>query len=153
MADTQVNRLRKMMGDLPQTVQRFVYIAPVKLKKSEIRHLEAGDLWVLPQRKIDIIVEDKNGRILAEGEYGTYHGSISILINHVHAHSPKLLDSNKYKFCLGSFVKRDLARGEIVPLKLEDDHSVHLCKSRRILAYATLSEVKGRAAVKIEEIR
>jgi len=152
MADTQVNRLREMMGSHPRTARYSVYIAPLKLKKSEIREMKSGDLWLLPRKRIDIVVEDSQGRILAEGEYGSYHDTPSVLINRTERPSSEALDSKKYKFYLGSFGKRTLAKGEIIPLEQEERHGVILYRSKKVLAHAVLAEADGRSAVKITEI-
>jgi len=160
MPEAQAKRLREMMHTVPSSSLLDACIMPLDIKKSAIGKLESGDIIVLPFRTIDLFVVDASRHLFAEGEYGIYAETPSVLINTIEKTPPAEVDSNKYKsfgtspfwVSLGTIERKRLDRGKIVPLHRDWSYDAALYAGKKIVAYASLVQAGKKIALRIEEV-
>ena len=155
MSEAQAKKLREMMHTVPSSSRLDACITPLDIKRSAIARLESGDVIVLPFRSIDLFVTDESYHIFAEGEYGIYAETPSVLINTIRNIPASEVDSNKYQFfrvSLGEIEKKELGEGRIIPLHREREYDAALYTGKRLFAYASLVQAGKKAALRIEEV-
>ncbi|MEA3490987.1 MAG: hypothetical protein U9R27_03725 [Campylobacterota bacterium] len=155
MHETQVEQLKKMMSYLPVISHVEVCFPMVKIKKTLVDKLSKGDILPLQTKEISVdIVQD--GYIIAQGVYGVYQNTPSVLIQELRNSAIESIHSKKYytiKISFGTIEKQQVESGKIITLTKEALHDALLYSGEQLLAEAALVEWDHKAALEIREVK
>ena len=155
MSDTQMKRLVEMMSSQSLSPYLDIYIPTLHIKKKHLNTLSKGDVLPLNSKVLKVeIVDDKH--ILAQGIYGTYQNSRSVLIEDLPTKMIEKFDKKKYdmiKVHLGSIERAKYDNNKIVRLINDSKFDALLYREdNKLLARAALAQIESGMALKIEEI-
>jgi len=127
-----------------------------EIKKSSLEKLAKGDILILPMRQFEVTVLEEGDRIVAQGLYGNYGDTPSILIVDNIAKPLYTDHSNKYenlKISLGEIERRELEQGKIIKLHQDKMYDATLYRDKEVIAYASLVQVDKKAALQIRDVK
>ncbi len=155
MHETQIEQLMEMMRYLPVTSHTEVCLPMIKVKKTLIDKLSKGDILPLQTKEISVdIVED--GYIVAQGVYGEYQNTPSVLVQKLQRTTIESIHSKKYytiKIYFGTIERHQVNKGKIITLTTEALHGVLLYNDKQLLAEAALVEWDHKVALEIREVK
>lgn len=155
MPDTQMRRLVEMMQSQHISPYLDIYMPTLQIKKKYLNTLSSGDVLPLNSRELRVEIVDNN-HTLAQGVYGTYQDSKSILIEDVPVKIVEKMDKKKYetiKVYLGNIERAKYDNNKIVRLITDSRFDALLYRGDdKLLAKAILVQVDSEMALKIEEI-
>ncbi len=156
MPEVQAKRLMEMMHYTPLSQYLGVSLLPLHVKNSSLNMLTVGDVILLPIHKMEVMIHDDNGSILANGLYGNYKNIPSVLVESIYKESLNTSDSKKYKklrISLGTIERRELERGKIMALHQDSNYDATLYRDNKILAQALLVQIDQKIALHIKEVK
>ena len=155
MPDTQMKRLMEMMCSQSISSYLDIYMPALQIKKKHLNRLAKGDILPLNSKELRVEIVDDN-HILAQGIYGIYQDSRSILIEDLPTKMIERSDRKKYetiKVHLGTIERSKYDNNKIVRLITDSKFDALLYRGDdRLLARAVLVQIDGEMALEIEEI-
>ncbi|SFV60856.1 hypothetical protein MNB_SV-6-1901 [hydrothermal vent metagenome] len=155
MADTQMKRLVEMMHRESVSSYLDICIPALQVKRKHLNALSKGDVLPLNSKELRVEVLDGN-HILAQGVYGVYQNSRSVLIEDQPTEIVDRLDKKKYETIrvhLGTIERSKYGSDKIVRLITDSRFDALLYRADdRLLAKAILVQIDGEMALEIGEI-
>ena len=156
MADVQAKRLMEMMNYAPLSHHLEISLPFLAGKKSLVKNLIEGDIIKLSICKLDLMVLDEDHSTVAQGTYGIYNDTPSILIESNHKNPENNIDSKKYKkfrIILGKIKRSELDHAKVIALHRDTNYDAILYQNDKVVAYANLVQVDQKIALQIGEMK
>ncbi len=156
MADVQAKRLMEMMDYAPPSYHLEVSLPSFEGKKSLPKKLVEGDIVKLPMSKLQVMILDEDYSVVAQGGYGIYDDTPSVLLESSQNKPENSIDSKKYKnfrIILGKIRRIDLDHGKVIALHQDTSYDAILYRDDKEVAYAYLVQVDHKIALQIGEVK
>ncbi len=156
MTDVQAKRLMEMMDYAPLSYYLEVSLPLFESKKSSPIKLAEGDIIKLPMYKLEVRILDEDYGVIAQGGYGIYNDTPSILIESSQEKLKNSIDNQKYKkfrITLGKIKREELDHGKVITLHQDTRYDAILYRDDTVVAYAHLVQVDQKIALQIGEVK
>ncbi len=154
-ADNQALRLEKLMQKHHVHPEYELCFPPVAVKKSALKKLAAGDVFLLGLEKMEMLLLSKEDGC-AKVILSSFGQSIGIQIVERVEETEKSSDSKKYKkvrISMGTLRSRVLESGHKIETAEMDMHNVTLYADDKKIALAKMVMVDDEIAVQIKEVK
>ncbi len=154
-AENQALRLEKLMQMHQCYPEYELCLPPVSVKKSALKKLAAGDLFLLGLERMEmLLVSQSDG--CAKAVLSSYGKGMTIrIVEHLES-TTETTDSKKYKkirISLGTLHSRVLEPGHQIETMQIDPEEILLYAEEKMLAKGRLVTVDDEIAVEIKEVK
>jgi len=152
--ETQANRLAQLMqkkGSLPSYT---LALPSVSVRSSNLKKLEAGDILLLGLDSLECVLIDSD-KVCANVVLTKQNNRHGMQIMEIETEPIKTSDSKKYeniKFIFGNVQCRTLTPGHMIDISQLSLEKVTLVSQEKKIATASLINVDGEIAVKIDKV-
>ncbi len=156
MPDVQAKRLMEMMHYAQPSYHLEVSLPLFESKKSFPTKLIKGDIIKLPMYKLEVRILDEDYGVIAQGGYGIYNDTPSILIESSQEKPENSIDSKKYKkfrITLGKIKRSEFDHSRVITLHQDTHYDAILYWNDIAVAYAYLVQVDQKIALQIGEVK
>ena len=152
--ETQANRLAQLMQKKGYLPSYALALPLVSIRSSSLKKLESGDILLLGLNSLECVLIDDN-KVCANVVLMKQNNRHGMQIIKIDNETLKSTDSKKYeeiKLIFGKVQCRTLTVGHMIDIAQVNLEKVTLVSQERKIATASLINVEGEIAVKIDKV-